>query len=309
MTSAIGPTTHQRHSPTRWVLAGDLDGTTLAQTPQGSQQIFSRLAQQSNWLSFGFITGRPIDSAMMLNLPSQADFLMTDNGGEMYHRQRPGQHPFFDATTSPSHIEDMAWQNLNAQSRFDKAGVLEAAQRLGKQYDLLVTNFDDWVTEAAGDNKITLVIQTANIQPGVIPQFTEALNTVLLEKLPDMQFAIGEPYLDETPQGIPAIFVDVATPIANKGMAFGYEQNRHGWDPNHTIVAINGGNDLPLLNNDGRYAIIIGNNRHVQIEALRRMSRDKLYFSPTPGFGVLQGINAIRARHDAQYPPKTLAWA
>lgn len=304
MTPAIGPVRPQYTPPARWVFAGDLDGTTLATDKADRPYIFHALEQQG--ITFGFITGRPLTSAATLKLPRSADFLIADNGGEIYHRHRSGPNPFFDANTSISHPEDGAWDSLNAQSGFNKARVRNLALSFGRALGLSVTTFDSLDVHQSGDHKITLVLPMGN--PALITVYRNALETGLRAQ-PDMQWELSEPYEDKTPQGVPAIFIDIATPLANKGDALAYEMHRHNWDPNHTIVAINGGNDLPLLENDGRYAIIIGDDPLVHREALRRMSPDKLYFSPTPGFGVLEGIQAIRARDADLQQVRTIAWA
>lgn len=305
----IPPVQRTPHTPlqNRWLLASDLDGTLLPTHKALRPQVFQHLRRQSPWLSYGVITGRPQRSTFSLALPRQTSFVMTDNGGEFY-RQRPlsSRKPHFDAMQAPaSHSEDLVWDGLNRQSNFNKALIKRLALGVAHKQGLPMVAFDDLAQEPSSENKLTLVVPVKSL----LETYIHRLTRVLQQQLPASQWTIHPPYLDKTPQGQAALFLDISTPLANKGTALQYELVRQGWDPRHVVVAVNGGNDIELLQNDGRYAILAGNDPLLHQEALRRMPPDKIFVTNTPGFGVLEALRQIKTQHDARFPTRTIAWA
>jgi hydroxymethylpyrimidine pyrophosphatase-like HAD family hydrolase len=277
--------------PKKVLFLSDLDGTWLspnkanrAALDEGVKALQDEYRPRGIDLEFGYVTARPPERVAKENLPTPS-YTITFNGGRI--DQGSGVLAAKGGWTKSQPLN--SWEELN------KATGFTATQALGECKELLATgNFGQLTVQTIGEviqnpaaddcdyaahlcfdlskvelteaekkdangNQIPDIFEPETFEaPAQLKALTGAMHKGLDQD--GYQHEISPLYLFH---GKPYAMVDVATPLANKGVAVDFLRQQQGVDPENLIIAGDGGNDISMMRDpkgkdDGRRAIVVG---------------------------------------------------
>lgn len=285
---------HSSSSLTPVLFLSDMDGTWLSKNPDNRRQLDEGVVKlkadardKGIDLEFGFVTARPPARVMSENLPAQADWTITHNGG-FIHQGLPQERDAAGVLVDKQPLA--SWNELNQGSHFDSAKALSEANKLVQTpafSNLHIETVGQVVGNSAADAcpyVTSLCFQDASIQlgqgetaegfkdeqfhsPDQIENFANQLHERLNMAAVKSEFSPVYPY-----HGKDYVMFDVAAAPANKGNAVSFLRDTLHATPDHVIVAGDGGNDISMMrdaqgHDDGRRVIVVGANRDLRAQA------------------------------------------
>ena len=296
---------HQVPGTPRVVILSDLDGTWVGKDKEALQKLnegikrtcfdYTNAGLKVVW---GYITARPPSRTIKSGAVMPPDLSVCFNGGTIF-RGMP---------TATKGLEMQDWARLNATSGFQSQNVLEMAKDLTKS-----SKFSNLKTQTVGEvvgnpdadacNYVaTVCIENESIKlvanetsdmfkeesfkvPNQVKEFLSELEQKTKSK--NIEYKITGPYLFS---GKPYVMFDIAAPHANKGEAVNFLTKNY--DHRNVIVIGDGGNDISMMDNDGRNIIVVGKD-HILREKAAGLSQDSVILRPEDepcSEGVLAGI-------------------
>jgi hydroxymethylpyrimidine pyrophosphatase-like HAD family hydrolase len=301
------------------LLLSDLDGTWLHPDPavrqsldEGIEALKARYRKQGIDLRHGYVTARSPELVMSEKLP-QPQWTITHNGA-VIHQGAPMRQ-----TTPERYAEKPSlapWRARHQASGFQAERVLTMARQLAQQdafRNLSIKTIGEVVQNDSMDRCpfiTTLCIENQSIRlaPGESaktlekqqfkpPQQVAAFQRELARQLSEqgVQAKISSAYPFNRR---PYVMFDIAAPDVNKGAAVNFVLEQEKLSPERLIVAVDGGNDLPILSHDdGRWAIVVGGEKEVYAAAAKLKHHELRPQDEPSSLGVLRGaevhLNAI----------------
>ena len=275
----------------------DLDGTWLSKDPEqraaldeGILQLREEYREKGLDLRFGYVTARPPERVQKEGLPTP-DWTITFNGA----RVDQGSGFSLDAEGDLQKVEAFpAWESLNKQTKFHSQQALETCRNLvasGSFGPLGVSTIGALIDNPAADDSpyaahlvfdLNSVVLTegekADHNGNGIPDIFEPQSFSPPEQLQDLKKQLSAALQDCSMQtqmsdlylfhGKPYAVLDVASARADKGQAVDFVRRQEGVEPDHLIIAGDGGNDISMVTtpngDDGRRAIIVGPDQQLR---------------------------------------------
>lgn len=302
----------------------DLDGTWLSKKPENRAkldrevlEIKDSYRQKGVDLEFGYITARPPERVEKENLPTP-DWTITYNGAQI-NQGDPGN---FQAEGEFAAEPSLAnWNEKNQATGFSASTTLSELNTLlqdEKFSNLQFQTVGQLVENSAADaNEFATGLcfslpsvalteaEKADLNANGTADILEEETFAAPQQLKDLASALDEalglagvghdvspPYLFH---GKPYAMLDVASPIANKGSALAFLQQREGVSPSHTIVAGDGVNDISMMTalngvDEGRRAIVVGGNSMLVAAASKLKNSIIQPADQDSSLGVLDGL-------------------
>lgn len=294
---------------TTFLILSDIDGTWKPSTPDGSKvmqtlnntinQITERCKRVGMNVFFGYVTARP--PARTINSGVTPPHLTITYNGGLIHENSP----------SKVNAISQKWDKLNKKSNFDSVGILGIISDITKNSDKYKNMKIKTVGEVVGNSEAdeckyisTICIPTNSISldkaksetteifnpatyqtPNQIREFMNELEAKF--KAEDINYKMSPAYLFS---GKPYVMFDVAAPHANKGDAVNYVARN--LNHKNLIIAGDGGNDISMMDDDGRNVIIVGHDKVLREKAGDLKKDNVIMRNPDEpsSLGVLNGI-------------------
>ncbi len=292
----------------RVLFVSDLDGTWLNKDARIRELIdtevpglVKKYADKGIELIFGYVTGRPPERLISENLP-QPNWSITYNGASIHQGlPAPEKKPF------------APWEFMQKMSRFNSGEVKEAIKELKKldkyknfdikpmseilnspcvnasKYTQPFCIISESIKLSDKEKSDSVLEEKSYRTPDQVNEFIGELKESLSKK--GVKYDITDPYLAKN---LPSssIVIDVSGRFAQKGAAVEFLRNILGIKPENTIIAIDGGNDVSMIKNDGRCVTVVGPNSPLRTNAALQMkNRVELRSSEeASSIGVLQGL-------------------
>lgn len=279
----------------RVLFLSDLDGTWLSKDPanrkaldEGVLQLRDEFRSRGVELEFGYVTARPPARVAHEKLPTP-DYTITHNGGFIHH----GEAGATDAEGKfEMHPPLRQWQQLNEATGFQASVALAGLQHLLAlpQYENLQMQTVGHVVgnlaadacpsvaslcfreesvaltpeerkDANGNGRPDLFEKEHFQTPTQVRNLLDDLARDLEKQGVQFRFSPAYPFA-----GKPYVMFDASSPIADKGRAVEFLRDLEGVEPEHVIIAGDGGNDIAMMRStdgtdDGRRAIVVGGEK------------------------------------------------
>ena len=266
---------------TTFLLASDIDGTWKSAKPELAKyskildnaiiQISENCAKVGINFHYGQVTARPAARVVSENI-TPGQFTMTDNGTTIWQGAPR-------LVTRPIAQE---WEKIHKDSGFETDRLLGLVYGLlpnprfrgmevetvgvvvknpaadGCKYIASLCIPNESIKLDAAKGETAEIFDKANYKtPSQVKEYMAELESQMKEL--GINYQISPAYLFS---GKPYVMFDIAAPHANKGDAVRYMAKN--LDPKNVIVAGDGGNDIAMMDNDGRSVIVVGNDKQLK---------------------------------------------
>jgi len=289
----------------RVMILSDLDGTwvgkdkeALAKLNEEMRRTCEDYTNSGLKVFWGYITARPPSRTLKSGAVMPPHQTVCYNGGKIF-RGLPNSIKGLD-------VQD--WARLNSAEGFESEKIFSMAEdviKTPKYENLKAQTVGSVVNNLEADacpSVATLCIENESVKlvadetneifteakfkvPNQVKEFLSDLEEKIKDK--KIPYNITGPYLFS---GKPYVMFDVAAPKANKGDAVNFLTQK--FDKRNVIVIGDGGNDITMMDDDGRNIIAVGKD-HILRERVQGLKNDSVIIRPEDeacSTGVLQGI-------------------